>query len=82
MMMLMLMLLHTIKHVMMALVDVTIMKMLLMVKLMLLQAIKHDYFSYFPDRYLLSITMVFGELFTIFPYATCLLHVRHPQTPE
>ena len=24
------------------------------------QAFKHDYFSYFPDRYLLSITMVFG----------------------
>jgi len=24
------------------------------------QAIKHDYFSYFPDRYLLSITMIFG----------------------
>jgi len=26
------------------------------------QAIKHDYFAYFPDRYLLSITMVFGSL--------------------
>jgi len=26
------------------------------------QAIKHDYFSYFPDRYLLSITMIFGAL--------------------
>jgi len=25
-----------------------------------MQAIKHDYFSYFPDRYLLSITMIFG----------------------
>jgi len=25
-----------------------------------MQAFKHDYFSYFPDRYLLSITMVFG----------------------
>merc|ERR1712106_1026583 len=24
------------------------------------QAIRHDYFSYFPDRYLLTITMVFG----------------------
>lgn len=26
------------------------------------QAVKHDYFSYFPERYLLSITMVFGAL--------------------
>ena len=25
-----------------------------------MQAFKHDYFSYFPDRYLLSITMIFG----------------------
>jgi len=25
-----------------------------------MQAIKHDYFSYFPERYLLSITMIFG----------------------
>jgi len=24
------------------------------------QAIRHDYFSYFPDRYLLTITMIFG----------------------
>merc|ERR1711971_994729 len=27
------------------------------------QAIKHDYFSYFPDRYLLSITRIFGDSF-------------------
>ena len=25
-----------------------------------MQAIRHDYFSYFPDRYLLTITMIFG----------------------
>lgn len=25
-----------------------------------MQAFKHDYFSYFPDRYVLSITMIFG----------------------
>ena len=25
-----------------------------------LQAFRHDYFSYFPSRYLLSITMIFG----------------------
>lgn len=24
------------------------------------QAVRHDYFSYFPDRYLLTITMIFG----------------------
>ena len=36
-------------------------KMLLVAMLVLLQAIKHDYFSYFPDRYLLSITMIFGD---------------------
>ena len=35
----------------------------MMLMLMLLQAIKHDYFSYFPDRYLLSITMIFGDSF-------------------
>ena len=25
-----------------------------------MQALRHDYFSYFPSRYLLSITMIFG----------------------
>ena len=25
-----------------------------------MQAFRHDYFSYFPSRYLLSITMIFG----------------------
>jgi hypothetical protein len=25
-------------------------------------AIKHDYFSLFPDRYILSLTMVFGAI--------------------
>ena len=34
---------------------------MMMLMLLLLQALKHDYFSYFPDRYLLSITMIFGD---------------------
>ena len=32
----------------------------LVIRPFMFQAIKHDYFSYFPDRYLLSITMIFG----------------------
>ena len=27
-----------------------------------MQAFKHDYFSYFADRYILSVTMIFGAL--------------------
>ena len=34
--------------------------MMIMIRSIMFQAIKHDYFSYFPDRYLLSITMIFG----------------------
>ena len=43
---------------------VMLMLMWVMWMMMLLQAIKHDYFSYFPDRYLLSITMIFGDFFS------------------
>ena len=43
--------------------------------LMLLQAIKHDYFSYFPDRYLLSITMIFGDSFPPTFIATSALKI-------
>ena len=48
-------------------------------------AIKHDFFSYFPDKYIMSITMIFGAMVAgmtsegggavAFPVMTLALHI-------
>ena len=43
------------------------------------QAFKHDYFSLFPDRYLLCITMIFGATVAgnicMFVHCACIINM-------